>query len=203
MKKIKILLSTVGLSLVMAATGATAAPILLEGMGIQKQWTDTEAARDEMPDFVWGNSDVALANSMGLHVLFNDGTEGSIAYSGVSSNWNTSGPTFGTLISATGFFSNYAAAGMHFLSNSVKTNTVPGILPIAWASNPATPFGNNVELDYTDNAVNSQFRVTTAGWTSVEITTYSSSAANVSEPMTLALLGLGLAGLGWSRRKKA
>ena len=189
--------------LFLAASSANAAPMLLEGMGIQKQWTDTEAARDEMPDFVWGDSDTALADSIGMHVLFADGTDGAIAYSGVSAVWNTSGAAFGTLISATGFFAPYATAGMHFLSNSAKTNTIPGVLPIAWLSNPNTAFGNNVELDYNDNSLNSQFRVNTQGWGSVVITTYSSSAtAAVPEPTIITLFGLGLLGLGFVRRRQ-
>ena len=179
------------------AANVTAAPILLECMGIQKQWTDSEAATNEMPGFVWGDSDTALADKIGLHVLFADGTEGSIAYSGVSPHWNTSGTPFGTLISANGFFSSYATAGLHFLYN------VPagGTLPIAWLSNPLTPFGNNVELDYFDNAVNSEFRVTTAGWESVEITTYSSSAV-VPEPSSIVLFGLGTVGLIFMGRRQ-
>ena len=192
-------LAALGITLLMASGGSVAAPLTLEGMGIQKQWTDTEAARDEMPGFVWGDSDTASADRIGLHVLFDDGTEGAIAYSGVASSWNTSsGTPFGTLISATGFFANYATAGLHFLFN------VPagGTLPIAWISNPLTPFGSNVELDYNDNGVNSEFRVTTPGWTSVEITTYSSSAVAAPAPGSLACLGLGLVGVGLRRLRR-
>lgn len=194
MKRVeRLAVACVAVVLLAVAANLEAAPLTLEGMGIQMQWTDTEAAINEMPGFVWGNSDTALANSIGLHVLFADGTEGSIAYTNVSSNWNTNGAAFGTLISANGFFASYAGAGLHFLYN------VPagGLLPIAWIANPSTPFGFNVELDYNDNFLNSEFRVTTPGWGSVQITTYSSSAPTPTVPEPASMLAWGLiAGVG-------
>lgn len=188
-------------ALTLSAGITVAAPLTLEGMGMQKQWLDTEAAAGEMPGFVWGNSDTMLADSIGLHVLFEDGTEGSIAYSGVAAHWNTNGAAFGSLISASGFFADYT--GLHYLYNSAPTTVYPEALPIAWNGNPVTPFGNNVELDHNEQN-GSQFRISTPGWTSVEITTYSSSAiaATVPLPASGLLIVGGLAGLGAMRRKK-
>lgn len=196
MKLLKTKLIIAGL---FAAGSVSAAPLTLEGMGIQKQWIDTEAGINEMPGFVWGNSHTAMADKIGLHVLFANGVEGTIAYSGVATKWGTTGPTIGTLISATGFFASYATAGLHFLNNT----PAGGTLPIAWVFNPSTPFGSNVELDYFDNSFGSEFRVTTAGWNSVQITTYSSSAP-VAAPdggSSIALLGLAMTAAAGFRRK--
>ena len=158
-------------SLIILSSTINAAPETLHGMGIQKQWVDNEGVNDEMPDFVWGDSDAKAANSIGLYVEFSDGTEGSIAYTDISTKWNThdEGGEFGTLISATGFFAEYNS--LHYLYNSKSLSN----LPIAWGDNPSTPFGSNVELDYSEQN-GSQFRIDANNWDFVKVTTYSSTA---------------------------
>ena len=66
-------------------------------------------------------------------------------------------------------------------------------------------FSNNFDLDYNDqNFGNSDFRGSVAGWGSVEIATYSSTArTQIPEPTSLALVGLALAGLGLAGRRRA
>ena len=188
------------IALLIVSTVSQAAPVTLNGMGIQKQWIDYEGISGDMPDFVWGNSDTESANSIGLYVEFANGIEGSIVYTGVSSYWNSDGEDeFGTLISATGFFQDYTR--LHFLYNTEYTTDYgSGALPIAWIGNPSTPFGSNIELDYNEQGFNSQFRISDNGWNSVQITTYSSSAVPV--PAAAWLFGSALAGLGVVRRKK-
>lgn len=44
------------------------APETLHGMCIQKQWFDNERVCGEMPDFIWGNSEVKAPNSIDLYV---------------------------------------------------------------------------------------------------------------------------------------
>jgi len=185
---------------------AEAAPMSLDGMGIQKQWRDNEGVNDEMPDFVWGDSDTAGANKIGMYVEFQDGTTGSIVLDNVASYWNTSGTAFPLVTTpiATGFFAPYPTAGLHFLYNTAATTTFPQALPIAWSINPSTPFGGNVELDYNNNGLGSQFRVTASfGW--VDITTYSSSADvmnPVPVPAAALLFAPATAGLAFLRRRK-
>lgn len=196
-------LAIAGLVAVLGATSAHAVPASLGGLGLEKTWVDNEGITDEMPDFVWGSASTNNADKFGLFVEFADGTTGSIVYSGVSGKWGTTGPVIGTVELATGFFAPYAAAGLHFLNNTDSSGT----LPIAWASNPATAFGSNVELDYHDTASGSQFRIQSAGWQSVEFATYSSTAVSaVPLPAGAALLFSGLVafgGIGAFRRRRA
>lgn len=192
-------------TLLLFSSHAWAVPISLEGLGLIKQWTDFENQAGEMPGFVWGNSDTLLADSIGIYVEFADGTNGSLTYSGVAGAWNTSntgifanpGLAFDT---ATGFFST-GTGGLHFLYNSAPTTGFPQALPMAWLGN-TIPYSSNFDLDYNETN-GSNFRASTTGWGFAMIATYSSAfPTSVPEPGTLALLGIGLAGMGLARRRK-
>lgn len=179
------------------ATGAHAAPVSLNGLGLEKTWVDTEAGADEMPDFVWGDASFNNANEIGLYVAFDDGTTGSITWTGVSPYWNTSPNNFldMNVTSHSGFFSLYANAEVHFLYNTAATTSFPEALPIAWSNNPGTPFGGNVELDYNEQN-GSQFRASVTGWGSAEWATYSSTASVAPIPLPATLPALAFA-VGW------
>lgn len=197
--------STIAMAVMISATGAIAAPVTFDGMGMQKQWVDNEDVRDEMPGFVWGDSDTQGADKIGLYVEFADGTTGGISYTGVSGHWNTNGAEFGTISMAFGFFADYATAGLHFLYNTAPTNIYPEALPIAWIRNPTTPFGSNVELDYNDSSSGSEFRISASGWDFVTITTYSSSAdaPQIPLPATGLMLLCAIGGLGLARKRNS
>jgi hypothetical protein len=178
---------------------AHAVPASLEGMGLLTQWVDSERTSNDMPDFIWGNSDTVSANRVGIYVEFANGQTGSATYSGVAGLWNTG--NFGPIgpDTFTGFFS--AAGGLHFLFNTARTNVYPQALPMAW-DGFVSPFSNNFDLEYNDpfNGLLSNFRASEAGWDFVTVGVYS-SAAQVPEPESLALFGLAVLGLVATRRK--
>ena len=193
LKRLSIAAAIVATTLV-SATTAIAAPISLDGMGIISQWTDYENQAGDMPANIWGTSDATSEDRIGLHVIFANGLEGSVTYSGVSGLWNTHSGFSLAFDNATGFFT--AAGGLHHLHNDTWT------LPMAWTSF-VMPFSNNFDLDYAEY-LGSNFRASTAGWGSAVFTTYSSavSGGRVPRPSLLGLLGLGLIGIGAARRMR-
>lgn len=176
------------------SVAAQATPITLEGMGVVSQWRDNEnILTNEIPNDPWGDSDDLFADRVGIYVEFANGTFGSATYSGItSSDWNQCCSNIATPDTTTGFFDN---SFLHGLNHST--------LPMAWAS-LVTPFSNNFDLDINTNGFGSNFRANTSGWNFVDIALYSSVAPvnSVPEPTSLVLIGLGLAGLRFSRKKK-
>ena len=168
------------------------AGVMLEGMGMVKQWVDFEDQLNEMPDNIWGTSDTDGADRIGLAVEFENGLSGSVTYSGVSGLWNTANFPGVAADTSTGFFTS--ASGLHFLFNTPRTTSYPDALPIAWVSF-SMPFSGNFDLDY-NNFFGSNFRASTTGWGSGTFTTFSSTAAvnAVPEPTSMicfsALIGL-------------
>lgn len=180
---------------------AYAIPASLEGLGLVSQWTDYENASGEMPANPWGNSNILLADKVGIYVQYANGLTGSATYSGVANAWggccdlNGIGQLAPT--TATGFFvgtGNYA--NLHGLDNNGF------ILPMAW-TDLTNQFTDNFDLSF-ENFGNSTWRASQSGWEFVDIALYSSAVAvnNVPEPTSLALLGLGIASLASLRRRK-
>ena len=150
-----------------AAVEASAAPILLQGMGITTQWTDFETGSGEMPAQPWGNSDLLNADRVGIYVEYENGLTGSATYSGVAGNWGgCCGINGGLGLSPdteTGFFVGAGSyAGLHGIDNQGF------ILPMAFSS-LSNQFTNNFDLSY-ENVCNSTWRASVACWNSVQIT---------------------------------
>ncbi len=183
-------------SFALAASGiANAGLISLDGMGLITEWIDYENQSNEMPGYIWGNSDTLKADGVGIYVEFANGLNGSLTYSGVSELWNS---TFSGLAydSASGIFTQ--ASGLHFLFN-VDTN---GTLPMAWVNNSIV-FSGNFDLDY--NEYNgSHFRANTTGWESATVQVFSSAypVQDVPEPSTLAIFAIGIMGLAFRKFNK-
>ena len=143
----------------------------------------------------WGTSDTDNADRVGIYVEYANGLTGSASYSGAAGLWNQCCTTINGPDTFSGFFTSNAI--LHGLNN-----TGAG-LPMAWTS-LTNAFTNNFDLDYSES-FGSEWRANTSGWQSVEITLYSTSGeiAEVAEPVTIGILGLGLAGIGFTRRKRA
>lgn len=174
---------------------ASAAPIILDGLGIVGQWTDYENSANDMPLTPWGTSDTDGADRVGIYVEYANGLTGSASYSGASALWNQCCTNIGAPDTFSGFFTSSAV--LHGLSNTGFG------LPMAWTS-LSNAFTGNFDLDYSE-ANGSEWRARTGGWESVEITLYSTSGRSeeVPTPAALGFLGFGLAGLGFARRRRA
>lgn len=188
----------VGVGLMLASVSfspAFAAPILLDGLAMVGQWTDYENSANDMPLDPWGTSDTDSADRVGIFVEYANGLTGSASYSGAAGLWNQCCTTIGAPDTFSGFFTSSAV--LHGLNNTGSG------LPMAWTIlNNA--FTGNFDLDYSES-FGSEWRASSAGWGSVEITLYSTSGRsdNVPEPSILMILGLGLAGLGLAGRRGA
>lgn len=174
-----------------------ALPITLEGMNMIMQWTDFEKEHNELPNKIWGTSDIEGADVIGLYVEFKNGLSGSVTYSGVADKWNTY-TTYTTAATATGFFTS--AGPNHHLYNVDATNTYPEALPMAWKWF-VMPYSKNFDLDYNE-CNGSHFRANSLGWGYATFATYSSTAAAVPEPTTILLIGIGLSGLVFCQKKR-
>ena len=177
------------LAVLLSPMAANAVPITLEGMGLVNQWRDSEDTLDDIPLDPWGDSDDLFADSVGIYVEFADGQSGSATYSGiVAADWNQCCADIAGPDTITGFFTSARLHGLNHV-----------LLPMAW-DQLVTPYSNNFDLDYT-NQNGGNFRASETGWAYVDIALYS-SVASVPEPGTLALLGIGLFGMGLARRRR-
>jgi len=163
----------------------------LDGLDRVADWTDLENTLDDMPSSIWGTCDSTSENRVAIRIDLDDGSSGTMSYSGVSGVWNSSNFANIPADTATGFFA--ACTNLHFLHNSTAS------LPMAFQSCD-TSLANNFDLDYA-NANGSNFRAESTGWVSARIQTYCGSGAPVApEPAiavpTMSVYGLALTCLG-------
>lgn len=189
---------TLVVMLLIGANTVQAAPLELDGLGLETSWIDTEGVDGDMPApaDLWGLSETEQANRIGIWVRYENGLTSWATYSGIDpAEWGTCCTVVATEDSASDWL---AGATLHGVGRDD--------LPMAWVS-ASNPWTGNFDLDY-NSAFGSDWRADSAGWGSVEIALYSNVRAPAPAPeevapvptlgtYSLSLLILLMAGLGW------
>jgi hypothetical protein len=187
------------------ASTAQAGPILYANVGVQnaQQYTFTAAATGDLVAYFVGST-ATYTNEITLLV---NGVATGIQGLNNKATKNDTALNFGTVQAGDSLVFKLVnilpgtGVGPWYSQKSLNSDGINHIYSSAWAGNSALPAGTYVAFE--DLPKGGDFNYNDISFVFTNVATNAPARANVPEPGSLALLGLGMMGFAASRRKHA